>query len=117
MVELGVVYEDLLIVDPRLDAADCDDDSVNTLQGVVVAEELIERIDGDTDGLAVSVCVLTWDIEIVPVEDAYNVDDIVPLIVNERVVDRVFEEDSVEEWLDEPELLVNPLLLDRTERV
>ena len=70
-VELGVRYTDTLavgvgrlsvtrvIVSVTLDEAQCDGDTIGDTLDIGVVEELIDSIDGDSDGLTVTVCVCT----------------------------------------------------------
>lgn len=106
-VEVGVKYGEALalsvgklftnrdIVSVTVDDAHCDDVTMDDVLRKAVVEGLIERIDGDKDGLAVTVPVRSWDTE------AFDVRDMLSVAL----------QDSVGAWLDVTELLENPLLL------
>ena len=49
--------------------------------------------------------------------EAFDVDDIDALVVEDTVGDIALEEDSVEEWLDVTDMLGNPLVVTTEEGV
>ena len=86
-----------------------------TLEDVLPDNGAVGEMLYDTDAVTVIVYVNTWDTDIAAVTEAFDVDDIDALVLEDTVGDIALEEDSVEEWLDVTDILGNPLVVTKEE--